>query len=119
MQKKLLVVFEWGVRIFMAGLVVQFYLAGTAVFNALSYQPHRMLGFVLTILAILLPVLALAGRMGRKVVGMALLLVALVIVQALLPALRGPAPWIAALHPANALVLMGVSMRLQRSGLVV
>jgi len=116
MQKNLLMVHQWLVRIFMAGLLVQFYLAGTAVFGAESYQPHRMLGFALTILVILMLVLALVGRLGRKVVGMALLLVLLVIVQALLPALRGPAPWIAALHPANALVLMGVSVRLSRAG---
>jgi hypothetical protein len=103
-------------RIFLAGLLLQFYLAGTALFGAGSFQPHRMLGDALTILAILFPVLALVGRLGRKLIGLSTLLVFLTIVQVMLPSLRGSVSWIAALHPVNALALMGVSAMIRRSG---
>jgi hypothetical protein len=103
-------------RIFLAGLFLQFYLAGTAMFGAGSIGPHRMLGSALTMVSILFPVLALVGRLGRQRLGLSLLLVVLSIVQAQLPSLRGNVPWIAALHPVMALALMGVSARIGRSG---
>jgi hypothetical protein len=75
-----------------------------------------MLGFALTILVILFPVLALAGRLGQKLIGFSMLLVFLTIIQAILPSLRGNIPWIAALHPVNALALMGISATIRRFG---
>ena len=103
-------------RIFLAGLLLQFYLAGAGLFGAGSFQPHRMLGDALTVLVILFPVLAVVGRLGRKLIGLSLLLVFLTIVQILLPSLRGSVSWIAALHPVNALALMGVSAMIRRYG---
>jgi hypothetical protein len=102
-------------RIFLAGLLLQFYLAGTALFGAGSFQPHRMLGDALTLLAVLFPVLALVGRLGRRLVGLSFLLLLLTVVQMMLPSLRGSVSWIAALHPVNALALMGVSALIRRS----
>lgn len=117
MQRIILQIHQWLVRIFMAGLVLQFYLASAPIFEVgLSFAPHRMLGFALTIVAILFPVLALVGRLGRKLIGFSILLVSLTIVQAILPSLRGNAPWIAALHPVNALALMGISATIRRNG---
>lgn len=55
------------------------------------------------------------GRLGRQLIGLSALLVVLAIVQMLLPSPRGAAPWVAALHPVNALVLMGISARLARA----
>ena len=103
-------------RIFLAGLLLQLYLAGAPMFGAASFEPHRMLGSALTILAILFPVLALVGRLGRQRIGLSMLLVFLIIVQAMLPSLRGSASGIAALHSVNALALMGVSARIGRKG---
>ncbi len=103
-------------RIFLAGLLLQFYLAGTALFGVGSFEPHRMLGSALTMLAILFPVLALVGRLGWKLIGLSMLLVFLTIVQVMLPSLRASASWIAALHPVNALALMGISATIRRYG---
>jgi hypothetical protein len=103
-------------RIFLAGLLLQFYLAGTAIFGAGSFAPHRMLGSALIVLAILFPVLALVGRLSRPLIGLSLLLVFLTIVQMMLPSLRANASWIAALHPVNALALMGISAAISRKG---
>jgi hypothetical protein len=105
---------QWLARIFLAGLLLQFYLASTAMFGAGSFQPHRMLGGALTALVLLFPVLALAGRLGRQLIGLSLLLVVLAIVQMMLPSLRSAAPWIAALHPVNALALMGITATIGR-----
>ena len=103
-------------RIFLAGLLLQFYLAGAGLFGAGSFQPHRMLGDALTVLAILFPVLAVVGRLGRRLIGLSILLVFLTIVQIMLPSLRVSISWIAALHPVNALALMGVSAMIRRYG---
>ena len=116
MQRTISHLHQWLARTFLAGLLLQFYLASTALFGAGSFQPHRMLGVTLTMIVLLFPVLALAGRLGRQLIGLSLLLVVLTIVQMMLPSLRGAAPWIAALHPVNALVLMGISARIGRNG---
>jgi hypothetical protein len=107
---------QWAARVFLAGLLLQFYLASAPLFGAGSFQPHRVLGAALTAIVFLFPVLALAGRLGRQLVGLSILLAVLAIVQMMLPSLRGAAPWLAALHPVNALALMGVSARLARNG---
>lgn len=116
MQRTILQIHQWLARTFLAGLLLQFYLASTPLFGASSFQPHRMLGAALTLIVLLFPVLALAGRLGRQQIGFSILLVVLTIVQTMLPSLRGAVPWIAALHPVNALVLMGISARLGRIG---
>ena len=116
MQRTISQIHQWLARIFLAGLLLQFYLASTAIFGAGSFQPHRILGAALTMIVFLFPVLALAGRLGRQRIVLSILLVVLTIVQMMLPSLRGAAPWIAALHPVNALVLMGISARMGRNG---
>jgi hypothetical protein len=116
MQRTIWQIHQWLARIFLVGLLLQFYLAGAALFGVGSFTPHRMLGDALTILAILFPILALVGRLGRKLIGLSLLLVVLTIVQIALPSLRGSASWIAALHPVNALALMGISATIRRNG---
>lgn len=100
--------------VLLAGLLLQLYLAGAGIFGATSFQPHRMLGAALTLTALLIPVLALVGRLGRQTIGLSLLLAILAIVQGMLPMLRGTVSWVAALHAVNALALMGLSARLGR-----
>jgi hypothetical protein len=102
--------------LFLAGLLLQLYLAGAPMFGVTSFQPHQTLGSALMVLAIVFPVLALVGRLGRQRIGLSILLVILIIVQGMLPSLRGTISWLAALHSINALVLMGVSARIGRSG---
>jgi succinate dehydrogenase/fumarate reductase cytochrome b subunit len=89
----------------LAGLVVEFYLAGAALFGVTTFQPHRMLGVALALAILLLLVLALVARLARRVVGLAALLAALTVVQILLPSLRTGLPWVAALHAVNAVAL--------------
>ena len=116
MQRVIAQVHRGLARLFLAGVLLEFYLAGTAMFGAGSFAPHRMLGSALAILAILLPTLALAGHLGRQLIGLSLLLVVLTIVQVVLPSLRDNISWIAALHPVNAVALMGIGAAIGRNG---
>jgi hypothetical protein len=98
-----------------AGLVVEFYLAGAALFGATTFQPHRALGVGLTAAILLLLLVTLIARPGRRVVGLAALLLVLGIVQVVLPSLRTAVPWVAALHPINAVALAMVTIRIARA----
>lgn len=115
MQRIISHIHQWAARVFLAALLLQFYLASAPLFGGGSFQPHRMLGAALTLLVFLFPLLALAGRLGWPLFGLSMALVVLAIVQMMLPSLRGAAPWIAALHPVNALALMGISARMGRT----
>jgi hypothetical protein len=98
----------------LVGLLLQFYLVGLALFGVTSFEFHRTLGYSLAVPIFLLLVLALAGGLGRRLVGLSALLVVLTIVQATLPSLRSSVPLVAALHPVNALALMGLSAAIVR-----
>ena len=92
------------------GLLLQIYLAGAALFGATSFQPHRALGDGLAIAILLLLIVALIARPGRRVVGLAAVLTALAIVQLVLPSVRTGLPLVAALHAVNAVALVAVAV---------
>jgi hypothetical protein len=98
LQSALTRVFQGLAWLVLAGLVVQFYLAGAALFGAMTFEAHRALGYLLTVAILLLLVVALVARPGRRLVGLTVLLVGLTVVQVLLPSLRTGLPWVAALH---------------------
>ena len=98
-----------------AGLVIEFYLAGAALFGVTTFQPHRLLGVVLAVAIMLLLVLSLVARPWQRVTGMAALLAALTIVQVSLPRLQTVVPSIAALHVINAALLLGLAGPIARS----
>jgi hypothetical protein len=89
----------------LAAVALQFYLAGAALFGAMTFQPHRQLGYLLAVAVLLLLVLALAARPGRRLVGLAALLAGLTVAQVLLPALRTGLPWVAAFHAVVAVAI--------------
>ena len=105
MQSVVTRIFQGLAWLVLAGLVVEFYLAGAALFGVTTFQPHRTLGVALALAILLLLVVALVARAGRRVVGLAALLAALTVVQVLLPSLRTRLPWVAALHAVNAVAL--------------
>ena len=98
-----------------AGLVVEFYLAGAALFGVTpSFESHRALGSALGLAILVLLVVALVARPGRQLVGMVGLLTVLTIVQMVLPSLRAVVPAVAALHVVNAAVLIGLASSIAR-----
>ncbi len=100
--------------LFLAGLLLQFYLAGGGLFGAGTMARHRELGWNLWLATGLLALVALVGRLGRRAIGLSALLLALTTLQVMLPSLRGSLPWVAALHPVNALALLGVTSAIAR-----
>jgi hypothetical protein len=96
-------------------LLLQVYLAGSGVFGATSFQPHRMVGYLISLLVVLLLLMAIAARSSRRVLGLSALLVALAVVQIALVYLRTSAAFLSALHAVNALALMGLTAAIARS----
>ena len=91
------------------GLVVQVFFAGLGAFGGASWELHVAWGHSFEFLYLLLLLLSLVGRMGKRVILLSLLLFVLIWVQVLLPALQTSLPVVSALHPVNALVLIFVT----------
>ena len=97
--------------LFALGVVVQIYLAGLSLFDSAEYWPdHVDMGYAIGILAYLLPLLALGGRVGWPRFGQAVVVTILYVVQTILPNLD--AGWVAALHPLNAFLVLGAAVSL-------
>jgi len=107
-------------------VLVQFFFAGIGAFGEeiwgdSAFNPHRIAGLLLVptslLLLILAGVSALTGGVRGRVAGMAALLFVLMIVQvALVIAFyrASDVPILAALHPVNALILLGLSFGIAR-----
>jgi len=103
--------------VFTLGVVVQFFLAGLGVFRVQHgvsdarfdhvFSPHRALGNVLLIVALLVLVAALVARLGRGQALLALVLALLVFLQSVL-ANNGPS-WVRALHPVVAVLILALA----------
>jgi hypothetical protein len=99
----------------MAGLALQFYLAGLGMFGATSFEMHRGIGYLLALLILLLMIVALIGRYPRRALLLSAALIVLTVVQVMLPSLRTTIPFIAALHPVNAMAMLGVTAAINRA----
>jgi len=92
--------------------VIQVYLAGAAVFADLSsagnFELHRNVGWGIIALALILLVLAFAGRLGWRMIGPSALLLGLLVVQSVLVHIGTPN--VAALHPVNGLLIVVVAL---------
>jgi hypothetical protein len=98
---------------FVAGVVVQVFLAGLGVFDgAEQFKVHTNWGYTLEILPLVLLILAAIGRLGRRQVFYPIALFGMFILQSIFVALRADLPMIAALHPVNgfAILLVGIAM---------
>jgi hypothetical protein len=97
--------------LFVAGVVVQVFLAGMGVFDSpADFDTHRNWGYMLEILPILMLVLSAIGRLGRRQAIFAVVLFLMFLLQSVLVAMRVDYPVVAALHPLNgfAILLLGV-----------
>lgn len=99
--------------VFVAAIIVQVFLAGAAIANlggSGDFATHIEFGFTWVGIAVLAVVVsALIARRPRRDVGITLGLMALYIVQTILPSLRDSMPTIAALHPLNAMLLFALA----------
>jgi hypothetical protein len=103
------------VWLYVAGVLYQVFLAGTALFGPdRSFATHIGLGYLLHLVPILLIIVALIARVGSPLIWWTVALVVVQFIQPLLPMARGDLPWAAALHPVLALVIfwLGVTLGL-------
>jgi hypothetical protein len=98
--------------LFVAAIVVQVFLAGVGLFvlgfDTFSY--HRALGWLLHLAPIVLILFAWGAHPGRTTMWLCAAILVLVGIQPFLPAMRGDLPFIAALHPVNALTIFGLGL---------
>jgi uncharacterized membrane protein len=110
--------YRWLVGIFVLAVVVQFFLAGAGVFgekvnvkldDQKSWDPHRAFGYVLIIGALVLLVFCLLWWSERIWLQATFLLFVLAIVQSVLANAGEHHRWVGALHPVNAVAVLGLS----------
>jgi hypothetical protein len=107
--------------VFVAGIVIQVFLAGAAITNlggSGDFGTHIEFGYtVLGLLSLAVLLTSLVAGLGRRQMGLGLGVLVLYIVQTILPSFRSSTPAIAALHPVNALLLFGFALFVAREAL--
>src|SRR6266566_7811848 len=93
--------------IFLQGFLIGAYLFGGAIWGR---NAHSFMGLVLLVLSLLLPLVGLLAQVPGRMKVWGFLLFVLVIIQMVLGSIGGNLPLLAALHPANAMVLFGLSL---------
>lgn len=92
--------------LFVACVAFQIYLAGLGVFGgSANFETHAGFGFLFGLLTLVLIPLAIAGRLGRWMIGATVLLLVMFALQSVFVALRGTNPGAAALHPLNGFLI--------------
>ncbi|WP_280249460.1 DUF6220 domain-containing protein [Nocardia abscessus] len=100
-------------------VIAQFYLAASGAYDTApveeSFQPHRTLGYMILVFALVLTIAAAIARMPRRLVGLAGLVTGLVIGQSVIREVAravGDASsgghLVFGLHAINGLVIIGV-----------
>ena len=120
-------VMKWFAGLYVVLIIVQVFLAGEGIFglnniknsddcdksgaqciaNSKTLDPHRALGFFLTLPgALLFLIVALLAWHGNKRIRtVSIVLPILLFIQMILP---GLGRWVAALHPVNAILILGL-----------
>lgn len=95
--------------LFVAGAVAQVFLAGLAIFDTAGrWADHTNLGHMLGLLAHLMWIPALVGRVGLRLIIGAVLLAVLFGFQYMF--MESGEPYMQALHPVNALALFALAL---------
>lgn len=96
---------------FVACAIVQVFLAGLGVFDdPKAFITHREFGYLFGWLTLVVLILALLGRMPRRITGLSLLILVLFALQSIFVAVRADLPAVAALHPLNGFAILGVGV---------
>jgi hypothetical protein len=112
--------YRWTLLAFLVLGVVQIFLAGVGVFNLngeklgtpgeTAFDPHRVLGFVMGVVAVIILVLALIARAGSRAIILSVLLVLLTaLAQSILADLGEDTPFFGGLHAFDGLVILGIA----------
>jgi hypothetical protein len=111
------VAYRVALALFLVMGAVQIFLAGLGAFSTggdPGFGPHRVLGFAMAGVALVIVVLAVVARVGGRAVGLAVLLFLLTAVgQSLLAALGEDIAVVGGLHALDGLVILGLAGYLQ------
>jgi hypothetical protein len=101
---------------FVLAVAWQVFLAGFALFGAPSWQwaAHVEFGYLAGAIPALLILCAWLSRAGRSEILLAVVTLVMAQVQTFLPLAREAIPWVAALHPVNAMVVFWLGVLLAR-----
>jgi hypothetical protein len=100
--------------LFLAGVIVQIFLAGAGLFELTDWTIHAGLGWGLGSAPLLLLVLALPARADRRTTLLTIGLLVVSVLQPELAAARHDTPVIAAFHPLNAFVVASLAWLVAR-----
>ena len=96
--------------LFVACLIVQVFLAGLGVFDdPVAFITHRDFGYLIGSLTLVLLLAAIVGSLGRRQIGLAVLLMVQFTLQSVFVAMRTESPAVAALHPVNGFLILLVT----------
>lgn len=95
--------------LFLIVFVLLVFFAGIGLFGG-SMSLHIDIGWAIHLLPVPLLLLAWPARPGRTTVWLTVALLVAVAPQPFLPGLRADLPWVAALHPVNALLIFGLAV---------
>jgi hypothetical protein len=100
------------------GIVIEGLLIGPSLFAATTWGRaiHAVLGAVLFLLTLLLPVAGRLSRLPGRVILLSAVLFVLALLEVTSAALGKRTPFLAALHPANALLMVGLTVVLLIQG---
>jgi mercuric ion transport protein len=99
------------VWVFVACLVVQFFLAGLGVFAGYqNFLTHRDFGYLFGLLVLPVVIFAALARLPRRFILLSLLILVLFAMQSVLILFRTDAPWVAALHPLNGVLILLIAI---------
>jgi hypothetical protein len=110
--------YRWLIAVFVLTVVVEFFLAGAGAFgqksdvalgDQKSWDPHRALGYILIGGALLLLVVCLLWWSERIWLMATFLLAVLAFLQSVLAHVGLHHRWVGALHPLNAIAILGLS----------
>ena len=93
--------------IFLQGFLIGAFLFGGAIWGK---DAHSIVGLALLVLSLLLALVGLLAQVPGRMKVWGFLLFVLMIIQFILPSTSGSVPLLAALHPANAMLLFGLSL---------
>jgi mercuric ion transport protein len=101
--------------IFAALIVVQVFLAGLGVFDdPRAFLTHRDFGYTIGMLTLVILILSILARAGRRLIGLAVLGLVQMALQSVFIAVRADLPQVAALHPVNGVLLLVVTLVIAR-----
>ncbi|MFL5626606.1 MAG: hypothetical protein ACJ788_13540, partial [Ktedonobacteraceae bacterium] len=94
------------------GILSEGFLIGTSLFAGTIWgrAAHGVLGLLLLLLTLLFPLAGLLARLSGRMTILSAVLFVLTLIQVTLAGLGRSAPFLAALHPANAMLMFGLNV---------